>query len=60
MLGVREAELAPAGEVWVVELGGDQATALREPLRRAGFEEPEIIRDAESDPRGVIARRVPD
>ena len=51
--------LRPGG--WLLlELGGDQATALREPLRRAGFEKPEIIRDAEGDPRGVVARRVPD
>ncbi len=51
--------LRPGG--WLLlELGGDQATALREPLRRAGFEEPEIMRDAEGDPRGVVARRVPD
>jgi release factor glutamine methyltransferase len=51
--------LRPGG--WLLlELGGDQATALREPLRVAGFEEPEIMRDAEGDPRGVVARHVPD
>ena len=51
--------LRPGG--WLLlELGGDQATALREPLRRAGFEEPEVMCDAEGDPRGVLARHVPD
>src|SRR4029077_20259608 len=49
--------LRPGG--WLLlELGGDQATALEEPLRRTGFEEPEIVRDAEGDPRGVVARHV--
>ena len=48
--------LRPGG--WLLlELGGDQATALRDPLLASGFDEPTVLRDAEGDPRGVVARR---
>ncbi len=48
--------LRPGG--WLLlELGGDQAIALRDPLLASGFDEPTVLRDAEGDLRGVVARR---
>jgi len=49
--------LRPNGDL-LLELGGDEATRIRESLAAAGFEEPEILRDAEGDPRGIVARLV--
>jgi hypothetical protein len=40
----------------ILELGGDQAVAVAPIARAAGFDEPEILRDAEDDPRGIVAR----
>jgi len=48
--------LRPGGSI-VLELGGDQAVALGSGLREAGFDEPEILSDAEGDARGLRARR---
>jgi release factor glutamine methyltransferase len=47
--------LHPDGRI-VLELGGDQAEVLEAALRAAGFDTPEILRDAEDDPRGIVAR----
>ena len=47
--------LRPGGSV-ILELGGDQAVALAPIARAAGFGEPEVLRDAEDDPRGIVAR----
>jgi release factor glutamine methyltransferase len=47
--------LRPGGSV-ILELGGDQAVALAPIARTAGFGEPEVLRDAEDDPRGIVAR----
>jgi release factor glutamine methyltransferase len=47
--------LRPGG--WLLlELGGDQAATIRKPLLASGFDETEILLDAEGDPRGVVAR----
>jgi release factor glutamine methyltransferase len=51
--------LRPGGTV-ALELGGDQAATIRRELLASGFDEPEVLRDAEGDPRGVVARHVPD
>jgi release factor glutamine methyltransferase len=48
--------LRPGGTV-ALELGGDQATTIRRGLLASGFDEPEVLRDAEGDPRGILARR---
>jgi release factor glutamine methyltransferase len=40
----------------VLELGGDQAAALEPTLRTAGFDRPDVLRDAEGDARGIVAR----
>ncbi|HEX3301123.1 MAG TPA: HemK/PrmC family methyltransferase [Actinomycetota bacterium] len=45
-----------SGGALVLELGGDQATMLEPVLRDAGFDPPEVLRDAEEDPRGILAR----
>lgn len=50
--------LRPGGAL-VLELGGDQAELLTPELRVAGFDEPLILRDAEDDPRAVVARLAP-
>jgi release factor glutamine methyltransferase len=47
--------LRPEGAM-VLELGGDQAAMLGPVLREAGFDPPEVLRDAEEDPRGIVAR----
>ena len=47
--------LRPGGSV-ILELGGDQAFDLAPIARAAGFGEPEVLRDAEQDPRGIVAR----
>jgi len=47
--------LRPGGSL-VLELGGDQADAVAPIAREAGFDEPEILRDAEDDPRGIVVR----
>jgi len=47
--------LRPGGFV-ILELGGDQADVVAPIARAAGFDEPEILRDAEDDPRGIVAR----
>jgi release factor glutamine methyltransferase len=49
--------LRPGGAL-VLELGGSQADLLAPALSDAGFEVTEIVRDAEHDPRGIVARRV--
>jgi release factor glutamine methyltransferase len=49
--------LRPGGTV-ALELGGDQATTIRRELLASGFDEPEVLRDAEGDPRGILARRL--
>jgi release factor glutamine methyltransferase len=47
--------LRPGG--WLLlELGGDQAATIRKPLLASGFDETEILLDAEGHPRGVVAR----
>ena len=43
--------LRPGGTI-ALELGGDQATTIRRELVAAGFDQPEVLRDAEGDPRG--------
>jgi release factor glutamine methyltransferase len=48
--------LRPGGFL-VLELGGDQADVVAPIARAAGFDEPEILRDADDDPRGIVARR---
>jgi len=48
--------LRPGGAL-VLELGGDQAAALGRLLHETGFDPPEVLRDAEGDPRGIVARR---
>jgi release factor glutamine methyltransferase len=48
--------LRPGGAI-ALELGGDQATTIRRELLVSGFDDPEVLRDAEGDPRGVLARR---
>jgi release factor glutamine methyltransferase len=48
--------LRPGGTV-ALELGGDQATTVRRALLASGFDEPEVLRDAEGDLRGILARR---
>lgn len=50
--------LRPGGAL-VLELGGDQAELLTPELRVAGFDDPHVLRDAEDDPRGVVARLAP-
>jgi release factor glutamine methyltransferase len=45
-----------AGGHIVLEFGGDQADVLAAVLHAAGFDAPEILRDAENDPRGIVAR----
>lgn len=47
--------LRPAGAL-VLEIGGDQAAMLEPVLREARFDPPEVLRDAEDDPRGIVAR----
>lgn len=47
--------LRPGGGL-VLELGGDQAELLDPVLRKAGFDPPDVLRDAEDDPRGIVAR----
>jgi release factor glutamine methyltransferase len=47
--------LRPGGSL-VLELGGEQAGVLGPTLREAGFDAPEVVRDAEGDPRGIVAR----
>jgi release factor glutamine methyltransferase len=48
--------LRPGG--WLLlELGGEHATTLREPLLASGFEDTTVLRDAEGDARGVVARQ---
>jgi len=47
--------LRPGGSL-VLELGGDQADAVAPIARAAGFDEAQILRDAEDDPRGILAR----
>jgi release factor glutamine methyltransferase len=44
------------GGALVLELGGDQADLLEPELRAAGFDTPDVLRDAEDDPRGIVAR----
>jgi len=44
------------GGALVLELGGDQADLLGPELRAAGFDTPDVLRDAEDDPRGIVAR----
>jgi release factor glutamine methyltransferase len=53
----RSAGWLRSGGTVAVELGGDQATTIRRGLLALGFEEPEVLRDAEGDPRGILARR---
>ena len=43
------------GSAIVLELGGDQAELLEPVLREAGFDAPDVLRDAEDDPRGILA-----
>jgi release factor glutamine methyltransferase len=47
--------LRPGGHL-LVELGGDQAETLTPVLRSRGFEEPDVLRDPEGDPRAIVAR----
>ena len=47
--------LRPGGRL-VLELGGEQAATLEPTLRAAGFDAPDVLRDAEDDPRGIVAR----
>jgi release factor glutamine methyltransferase len=47
--------LRPGGFL-VLELGGDQADVVAPIARAAGFDEAQILRDAEDDPRGILAR----
>jgi release factor glutamine methyltransferase len=47
--------LRPGGGL-VLELGGDQAHVLAPVLGQAGFDEPDVLRDAEDDPRGIVVR----
>ena len=47
--------LRPGGSL-VLELGGDQADVVAPIARAAGFDEAQILRDAEDDPRGILAR----
>jgi release factor glutamine methyltransferase len=47
--------LRPGGRL-VLELGGEQASALEPVLRTAGFDAPDLLRDPEDDPRGIVAR----
>ena len=48
--------LRPGG--WLLlELGGDQAERLGGSLYDAGFETPDVLVDAEGDPRAICARR---
>jgi release factor glutamine methyltransferase len=47
--------LRPGGAL-VLELGGDQADLLAPVLADAGFDAAEVLRDAEEDPRGIVAR----
>ena len=49
--------LRPGGTV-ALELGGDQAVTIGRELLASGFDEPEVLRDAEGDPRGILARRL--
>ena len=44
------------GASLVLELGGDQPGVLEPVLREAGFDAPRVLRDAEDDPRGIVAR----
>ncbi len=47
--------LRPGGHL-LLELGGDQAAAITAIARGAGFDEPEVLRDEDGDPRGIVAR----
>lgn len=47
--------LRPGG--WLLlELGGDQAEPIQLRLRESGFEEPDVMTDADGDPRAICAR----
>jgi release factor glutamine methyltransferase len=48
--------LRPGGNM-LLELGGDQAEAIAPVALAAGFDRPDVLRDAEGDPRGIVARR---
>lgn len=48
-----------AGGGLALELGGDQADALMSVLAEAGFGAPDVLRDAEDDARGIVARAQP-
>jgi len=45
-----------AGGHVLLELGGDQAEMLTPMVLAAGFHEPDVLRDAEGDPRGIVVR----
>ena len=47
--------LRPGGHL-LLELGGDQADAITPILLGTGFQAPGVLRDAEGDPRGIVAR----
>ncbi len=47
--------LRPGGAM-LLELGGDQACALDPLLPGLGFGDPEVLKDAEGDPRGICVR----
>jgi release factor glutamine methyltransferase len=47
--------LRPAASL-LLELGGDQAEALAPVLLATGFDRPDVLRDAEGDARGIVAR----
>jgi hypothetical protein len=40
----------------LLELGGDQADAVGAVALAVGFDRREVLRDAEGDPRGIVAR----
>jgi release factor glutamine methyltransferase len=48
--------LRPGGRI-LLELGGDQAGPVGDALREQGLADPEVIRDAEGDARGIAATR---
>jgi len=50
--------LRPGGAL-VLELGGEQARALADELRRLGYREPRTIRDEDGDARGIEATFAP-
>jgi len=47
--------LGPGGHM-LLELGGDQADAVGAVALAVGFDRREVLRDAEGDPRGIVAR----